>query len=98
MKKLRAAFGKIVRISAMAHYLFMRRINKKCMGGTRVYNPLIIIAIGAALVVGSALMMLLYGYPVVRYIILASALVAGVIFSKRITKLLGRLFGGMREK
>lgn len=71
---------------ALAHYCFMRRINRKNMDGVVVYNIWIILAIGVALLVASAAMMLLYSLPIVRYAILLLLALLLLLFHKPIRK------------
>lgn len=68
---------------ALFHYLFMRRVNKICMDGVRVYNPKILILISVIfLIIGFSLMML-YRHIVIRYLVIACIII--VIFLKRKT-------------
>lgn len=55
---------------AFAHYCFMRKINKQFMDGYKVYNPKIILSIGAGLIICAGIMMLLYDYILIRYLML----------------------------
>lgn len=66
---------------AFAHYFFMRRVLRKFMNGTKIYDVRIILALGMALLLGAAAIMLLYTRPVIRYCLLAVLL--GVAIWKR---------------
>ena len=66
---------------AFAHYFFMRRVLRKFMNGTKIYDVRIILALGLFLLLGAAAIMLLYTRPVIRYCLLAVLL--GVAIWKR---------------
>ena len=67
---------------AFSHYFFMRKVNQVYMDGAVVYDVKIILALGAALLLCSFLVMLLYPMPIVRYGILA-VLAAGVVWKRK---------------
>lgn len=63
---------------AFAHYYFMRKVTKAELANEKIYDARIIIALGAALLLGAAVIMLFYNMPAVRYgllIILAIILI-----------------------
>lgn len=66
---------------AVAHYFAMKMIINKNLGGEKVYNVGVIIAISGAFLGAAAVMMVTYNLMLVRYCIIAVALV--VIFIKR---------------
>lgn len=66
---------------AIAHYFAMRKIIKEHLNNIKVYNVGIIIAISGAFLGAAAVMMATYNLMIVRYCIVAVALV--VIFIKR---------------
>ena len=79
---------------AMAHYMFMRKVNRKCMNDVKVYNLKVIIGIGVLLIISALLVMMLYNFPIVRYGMLL--LIVIVVFIKR--KTLTRLFQTLLNK
>lgn len=66
---------------AMAHYDFMRKVCRQYMGGTKVYNVKIILAMGLGLLVCAFAIMLLYETTWVRYGIVA-VILAAVIWKR----------------
>ncbi len=85
-------------VYAFAHYLFMRRINRRFMNGVKVYDPWIIIGIGTVLGIASALMMLLYNYPILRYTVLLITVLLLVVFRKRILKIVADFRNVLKTK
>lgn len=71
-------------VFVMMHYVFMRVVQKKFMGGKRVYDLRIIMLLGIALLATSAIMMMLYDYFIARAAIVFVAFVIIFIFRKRI--------------
>lgn len=67
---------------AMAHYFFMKKVTKEQMNGAVIYDARIIIGIGAALVMGAAVIMLFYTKPLIRYGLLAAVLIGMVLKRK----------------
>lgn len=72
---------------AVMHYIFMRRMSKKYMDGYKVYDIKRIMLIGGALIVASAVMLLLYQYMVIRYIILVALFITAFYFRKNIVSI-----------
>lgn len=79
---------------SFAHYYFMRKVCNQYMDGHRVYNPKIIIAIGAGLIVISAIVMSLYNSVLVRYALLGVLGVLGIVKRKAIAGLLAKMKQG----
>ena len=52
---------------AFAHYYFMRKVTKAELANEKIYDARIIIALGAALLLGAAVIMLFYNMAAVRY-------------------------------
>lgn len=52
---------------AIIHYFIMKKITKQHLEGYKLYDPKIIVALGAALLVGAAVTMLLYKTALIRY-------------------------------
>lgn len=52
---------------AFAHYYFMRKVTKVELANEKIYDARIIIALGAALLLGAAVIMLFYNMAAVRY-------------------------------
>lgn len=69
---------------AIAHYVFMRKVNIIYMEGYKVYNIKIILAIGFALITVSGVMLLLYNHIIIRYFVLAGLMMAIVCFRKHL--------------
>lgn len=67
---------------AMAHYFFMKKVTKAQMNGAVIYDARIMIGIGAALVLGAAVIMLFYTRPWIRYVLFA-AIVIGMIIKRK---------------
>ena len=76
------------------HYVFMRKVCNKYLDGYKVYNWKIIFGIGALLILMSFVMLVLYNYPIIRYIVLGA--LAVVVFCLR--KTIISLFKKIREK
>lgn len=71
---------------AAAHYLFMSKVCKKELPDKKIYNPIIILVIGAALIICSGATMLVYNFAIVRYLLVTAIGLAAIIFRKRIIK------------
>ena len=69
-------------IYALAHYCFMRKVNREQMAGAVIYDVRIILALGFGLLVCSFVIMLLYNLPVIRYGILL-ILIGGMIWKRK---------------
>ena len=76
----------------MLHYLFMRKVTKKYMNNYKVYDIRIILALGFALVIASAIMMCLFNYWYIRYGLMAIVLMLLFAFRKRIISSIKREF------
>lgn len=63
------------------HYMFMKKICRKQMGGNKVYNISFIVVSSIVLCMVSAACMLIYGFWILRYLIVLIVLV--IIFVKR---------------
>ena len=61
------------------------------MGGTKIYDVRIILALGLALLLGAGAIMLLYTMPVIRYCLLAVLLGLGVWKRKFVMDLLKKM-------
>lgn len=68
---------------AFAHYFFMQKVTAEHLSGRRIYHPQVILGLGAALLLGSFVMMLFYHTPVIRYGLLL--VLAAAVFFKRST-------------
>lgn len=71
---------------ALTHYMIMRKITKAYLDNTKIYDPKIIVALGAALLGGAAVTMLLYNTVLIRYGLL---LVMGVVAVWKREKIIG---------
>lgn len=69
---------------AVAHYLFMRKVCNKFIGGEKIYNIKIIILIGFTLIVCSVFMMRFYDTIAVRYILLFAGMTFVYMKRKRL--------------
>lgn len=69
---------------SVAHYYFMCKVCKQNLNGYKVYDVKIILLIGFALMVVSGIMMLLYNHIVIRYSVLALAIIIVLLFKKKI--------------
>lgn len=72
---------------AVAHYFFMKKVNRKCMNGIKVYDCRIISAFGAVLLIGARLISLLYRWLMIRYGILICLMIAVVIMRKSLLRM-----------
>ena len=63
-------------IDAVGHYIFMRHIAKKNLGGANIYNIRAIMMITVAFFASGVIMMALYSFTIVRYVLLGAAAVA----------------------
>ena len=66
---------------AIAHYGFMRLVCRKYLNGVKVYDGKVILVISASFVALSFGMMLLYDYWLIRYVLIAVAMI--ILFYKR---------------
>ncbi|MBQ3331695.1 MAG: oligosaccharide flippase family protein [Ruminococcus sp.] len=76
------------------HYFFMRKVCKGYLDGYKVYDWRIIFGIGALLVLLSFVMLVLYNYPIIRYIVLGVLAIVVFCLRKTIIGLVKRI----REK
>ncbi len=81
---------------AFAHYYFMRKVTKAEMANEKIYDARIIIALGAALLIGAAVIMLFYKMPAVRYGMLI-IIAAIVIWKKDVLLGMLQLFKGKQD-
>ena len=85
-------------VYVMAHYIFMRRVCNRYMGGVVVYKPSILLLIYSGFMVAGFVLMLTYNYPVVRYSIIAVALIAIIIKRREVARIVGRLLEIRKSK
>lgn len=85
-------------VYVMAHYVFMRRVCNQYMGGVVVYKPSTLLLIYGSFLAAGFLLMLTYNYPVVRYSIIAVALIAIIIKRRDVMRIAGRLFEIRKSK
>lgn len=76
---------------AVSHAFFVKKVAKENIDGKKVFNTKAVFLIGAALVVFSQLMLLVYEHIVIRYLILACLLMAVVLNYKKIISLIGEI-------
>jgi len=76
---------------SVAHYIFMRKVNRECMNGVKVYNSKTIFLLGTGLLVGAFLIMLLYKQPFIRYGIMLCLVMVAIIYKKALLKLISGL-------
>ena len=79
---------------SLGHYVFMRRVNRKCMNGTRVYDPKILVGMSVLFLLVCAGATLLYPYPIIRWGLIAVLMIVAFIFRKRLIS----LFAMMKKK
>ena len=68
----------------LGHYLLMRRINKKQMGGIKVYSARNILLISLVFVLACGSMLWIYPYTIIRVLILILLILVGILFRKKI--------------
>lgn len=76
---------------SFAHYYFMRKVCDQYLDGCRVYDPRLIIAIGAGLILLSLLIMVLYNTVIIRYVLLGALGILGILKRKEIIGLIGKM-------
>lgn len=81
-----------------AHYFFMRRVCNRYMGGVVVYKPSVLLLIYGGFLGAGFLLMFTYNYPVVRYAIIAVALIVIIIRRRDVARIAGRLFEIRKSK
>ena len=69
---------------SLGHYIFMRIVCKKKLGGDRVYNGTVILLVSVAFVILAFGMMLIYDYPLIRYTLILAVLVVCFVMRRRI--------------
>lgn len=69
---------------AFMHYLFMKKVSRIYLNGRRIYRLEIIMLIGFLLIFGSACMLLLYRYMLIRYAILVALAIVAFFLKDRI--------------
>ena len=79
---------------ALGHYFFMLRVNKAYLGGAKVYNPKIILLISSVFLALSALVTLLYPFPVIRWGLLALIGIVAFVMKKHLIA----IFKKMKQK
>jgi len=85
-------------VYVMAHYIFMRRVCNRYMGGIVVYKPSILLLIYGGFMGAGFILMLTYNYPVVRYSIIAVALIVIIIKRKDVARIVRRLLEIRKSK
>lgn len=83
-------------VFAVAHYLFMRRICRKEINNTIVYDVKILILISVAFLLCGFALMVTYDYQLLRYGIVAAVIVAGFILRKKLVRVF-KIFVGSRK-
>jgi len=78
-------------ILAAAHYVFMRRICKQRLAGEKVYDPRVLLLTSAGLMALAAVFMALYQLPVIRYLVIALGLGAGIVKRKSIAGIVSNI-------
>lgn len=73
---------------AAAHYCLMRYVNWKNMNGNTAYRPVVLLAVGGALLAASGLAMLFYRLPLVRYGLLLLLVIALLCIRKPLIRIL----------
>lgn len=58
-------------IYSISHYVFMRKVSKKHINGEKIYNQRFILFFSVGLFITSMLLMMIYNYPILRYIVIA---------------------------
>lgn len=76
---------------ALAHYYFMRKVCAEFLNGYHIYDAKIIVLFGVGLIGMSALIMLFYELPAVRYVLLACLGILAIFKRKDIVGLLKKL-------
>jgi O-antigen/teichoic acid export membrane protein len=71
---------------AVAHYIFMVRVSRIYMNREKIYDLKIILVIGIGLLLASAIVMLLYPMPILRYVLITLMILIGVIKRNQIKK------------
>ena len=71
---------------AIAHYIFMVRVSRIYMNREKIYDLKIILIIGIGLLLASAIVMLLYPMPILRYVLITLMILIGVIKRNQIKK------------
>lgn len=69
---------------SLGHYIFMRIVCKKKLGGDRVYNGTVILLVSVAFVILAFGMMLIYDYPLIRYTLILAVFVVCFVMRERI--------------
>lgn len=82
----------------LAHYIFMRRICDRYLGGVVVYKPQILCAIYGGFMVAGFGLMATYRIPAVRYAIVALTLVCLVIWRKKAASAVHRVIALRKKK
>jgi len=85
-------------VYVMAHYIFMRRVCNRYMGGIVVYKPSILLLIYGVFIGAGFVLMLTYNYPIVRYSIIAVALIAIIIKRRDVAHIARRLLEIRKSK
>ena len=76
---------------ALAHYLFMRHINRTQMDGCKIYSGKIIVLISVFFLGISALITLLYPYPLIRWGVIVAGLLTLLLLRRRVSELFRQL-------
>jgi len=77
-------------IYVLAHYMFMRKVCVSYLDGVKVYDPKILLSIYIGFIFCGFVLMLTYRCPIVRYGIIAAAMIA--LFLRR-----GQIVQGLRQ-
>lgn len=71
-------------VYALAHYLFMKKVCRECCEGAYPYETKKILMISGPFLVVGFLFLGTYNYPIIRYGLVAIALILAIVFRKRI--------------
>ena len=82
----------------LAHYIFMRRICNRYLGGAVVYRPQVLCAIYGGFMGAGFGLMATYRIPVLRYAVIAVALVCLVIWRRQVVSAISRVIALRKKK
>ena len=85
-------------VDVAAHYVFMRRICNRYLNGVVVYRPSTLAALYGGFMAAGFALMLSYRQPVIRYSVIAVALVCLVIWRKKVISALSRVLALRKKK
>ncbi len=83
---------------AVGHYYFMTRLCREYLNGEKPYNLKLLLSMTAVFLTTGFAVMFTYNYPVIRYCLATAAVIAAIVFRKRIIGALKSVLSLRKER